>query len=207
MEKEHGVYRSERIVAYCDAIFAICLTLLIIEIKLPEGVHGESLWSILAHEWPKFLSFFISFMIISVIWFNHHTMFHYIKKVDHNLIIMNNMLMLNVIVIPFCSSILGEYITSGDGNAKISALIYGTWIAIGGIPFNLIWNYALKKQDLLHEGYSQVELTNMKKHFNRGPMIYFGVTLLGLINEWISVIGFIFLIVLYFLPATKWSRT
>ncbi|MCH5586128.1 DUF1211 domain-containing protein [Shimazuella sp. AN120528] len=206
MEKEHGIFRSERMLAYCDAIFAIALTLLIIEIRLPEHVQGESLWTILLHQWPKFLSFLISFMIISVVWFNHHTMFHYIKKVDHRLIIMNTLLMLNVVVIPFCSSLLGEYITSGNPNAKISALIYGAWISIGGVPFNMIWTYALKKKELLEEGYSHTELMYMKKHFNRGPIIYLVVTLLALINVWISVIGFVLLIALYFLPATKWTK-
>jgi uncharacterized membrane protein len=206
VDKEHGIYSASRVVAYCDAIFAIALTLLVIEIRLPESVHSESLWTALWQEWPKFVSFLISFMIISVIWFNHHTMFHYIEKVDHSLLMRNTFLMLNVIVIPFCSSLLGEYAAGGDQNAKIAAIIYGGWITLGGIPFNSIWSYAIKQERLIDPAFDRSELLHIKKHFIRGPYLYFLVTLLALINAWLSVLGFAVLILLYFLPATRWIR-
>jgi len=193
-------------VAYFDAIFAIALTLLVIEIRIPEHSQHENLLIILGHEWPKFISFLISFMIISVVWFNHHTMFHYIKKIDHTLILLNMVLLLNVIAIPFCSSILGEFAEAGDENSRIAALVYGGWITLGGIPFNLIWNYALKHRELLHDGCDMDDLFNMKKHFFRGPFLYLFVTLLALLNAWVSILGFAFLIILYFLPATLWIR-
>lgn len=206
IKREHGIYSAERMVTYIDAIFAIALTLLVIEIKIPENAHGDNLIVLLWREWPKFISFFISFMIISVVWFNHHTMFHYIKKIDHTLIMLNTLLMLNVIAIPFCSSILGDFADAGDDNAKIAALLYGGWITLGGIPFNLIWSYALKHRELLHDGCDMDDLLNMKKHFNRGPYMYLLVTLLALLNAWVSILGFALLIVLYFLPATLWIR-
>ncbi|NRD77111.1 DUF1211 domain-containing protein [Bacillus sp. BRMEA1] len=206
IKREHGIYSSERMVTYVDAIFAIALTLLVIEIKIPEHADGDNLIMTLWQEWPKFISFLISFMIISVVWFNHHTMFHYIKKIDHTLILMNTILMLNVIAIPFCSSILGEYADAVGENSKVAALIYGGWITLGGIPFNFIWSYALKHKELLHDGCDMDDLINMKKHFIRGPYIYLFVTLLALLNAWVSVVGFAFLIILYFLPATFWIR-
>lgn len=206
MEREHGIYSAERLVTYIDAIFAIALTLLIIEIHLPEATGEDGLLSMLGHEWPKFVSFIISFMIISVVWFNHHTMFHYIKRVDHAMLVMNTLLMLNIIVIPFCSSVLGEFAAEGGTDAKVSALIYGGWITLGGIPFNLIWNYALKHDRLLHEGCDRNALLGIKKHYNRGPVIYLLVTLLSLIDAWAGIIGFAVLILLYFMPATLWIR-
>jgi uncharacterized membrane protein len=193
-------------IMYIDAIFAIALTLLVIEIHVPVVGHGESLLSALGHEWPKFASFLISFMIISIVWFNHHTMFHYIRKVDHRMILFNMLLMMNVVAIPFCSSVLGEYVAEGGWNATLSALIYGGWIMLGGIPFNLIWNYALKNDRLLEEGYDREAMLQIKKHFNRGPVIYFFVTLLALIHPWLSVTGFAFLTLLYFLPLTLFIR-
>jgi uncharacterized membrane protein len=206
VEKEHGIYSASRMVAYCDAVFAIALTLLVIEIKLPESAHTDILLLTLWHEWPQFVSFLISFMIISVVWFNHHTMFHYIAKVDHSLLMRNMFLMLNVIVIPFCSSLLGEYAAEGNQNAKLAAIIYGGWITLGGIPFNSIWSYAIKQERFIDPGFDRSDLLHIKKHFIRGPYLYLVVTLLALINAWLSVLGFAVLILLYFLPATRWIR-
>lgn len=207
MEKEHGIYSSERMVAYCDAIYAIATTLLIFQIRVPDRAQDKNLLLQLWHEWPEFVSFLISFMIISVVWFNHHTMFHYIKSVDHTLTIENLLLMLDVIVIPLCSSLLGEYAAGGYQNAKIATLIYGGWITLGGIPFNLIWNHALRHRHLLHDGFNEHDLHNIRRHYSRGPILYLAVTLLSFINAWLSICGFAVLILLYFVPATRWLRT
>jgi uncharacterized membrane protein len=206
MIREHGIYPSERMVTYIDAIFAIALTLLAIEIKIPESVRGSNLIAILYHEGTPFVSFLISFVAISVYWYNHHTMFHYIKKIDHTLIFLNMALMLDVIVIPFCASILGQYIDVGGWDSKVAALIYGGWILLGAIPFNLVWGYVLKHKELLHEDFDMDDLVVMKNYFNRGVYIYLIVTLLSLWNVWVSVIGFALLLVLYLLPATHWIR-
>jgi uncharacterized membrane protein len=206
MIREHGIYPSERMVTYFDAIFAIALTLLVIEIKIPEPVRGGNLIAILYHEGTPFVSFLISFVAISVYWYNHHTMFHYIKKIDHTLIFLNMALMLDVIVIPFCASILGQYIDVGGWDSKVAALIYGGWILLGAIPFNLVWGYVLKHNELLHEDFDMDDLVVMKTYFNRGVYIYLIVTLLSLWNVWVSVIGFALLLVSYLLPATHWIR-
>ncbi|MFE0507941.1 TMEM175 family protein [Peribacillus butanolivorans] len=198
------MYPSERTVTYVDAIFAITLTLLVIDIKIPEPIRGGNLIEILSNEGTSFISFLISFVAISVYWFNHHTMFHYIKKIDHTLIFLNMALMLDVIVIPFCASILGQYIDVGGWDSKVAALIYGGWILLGAIPFNLVWGYVLKHKELLHEDFDVDDLVIMKNYFNRGVYIYLIVTLLSLWNVWISVIGFALLLVLYLLPAKHW---
>lgn len=193
-------------VTFFDAIFAIALTLLIIEIKIPEPVRGSDLIENLSHEVTPFVSFLISFVAISVYWYNHHTMFHYIKKIDHTLIFLNMALMLDVIVIPFCASILGQYIDVGGWDSKVAALIYGGWILLGAIPFNLVWGYVLKHKELLHEDFDMDDLVVMKNYFNRGVYSYLIVTLLSLWNVWVSVIGFILLLFLYLFPATHWVR-
>lgn len=206
MIKEHGIYSSGRLIGYSDAIFSIAITLLILDIKIPEGsaIGDNNLILLLFENWPKFLSFLISFLIISVIWFNHHTMFHYIKNVNHTLMFINTILMLNVIIIPFCASLLGEYAAQGNKNSITAAMIYGFWITIGGIPFNLIWSYSLKHNNILYEGYPLNELYKIKKHFIRGPFLYLTCTLLSLVSVWVSILGFVLLIILYFVPATWW---
>ena len=205
---EHDIFPSERIIAYSDAIFAIALTLLVLEIKIPESELAEKngLFRLLLSNWPSYISFLISFLIISVIWFNHHTMFHYIKHVNHPLMLINTLLMLNVVVIPFCSALLGRYAAEGSQNSMIVSLVYGSWITLGGIPFNWLWAYALKHDNLLAEGYRKSDLLNIRRHFMHGPFLYLLCTLLALVNSWVSICGFAVLIILYFLPASIWAK-
>jgi uncharacterized membrane protein len=208
MEIKHDIFPSERIIAYSDAIFVIALTLLVLEIKIPESGPTEKndLFRSLLLNWPSYISFLISFLIISVIWFNHHTMFHYIRYVNHPLMLINTLLMLNVVVIPFCATLLGRYAAEGNRNSMIASLVYGSWITLGGIPFNWLWGYALKHDNLLAEGIMKKELFNIKRHFIRGPFLYLQCTLLALINSWASICGFTVLIILYFLPASLWAK-
>lgn len=208
METKHDIFPSERIIAYSDAIFAIALTLLVLEIKIPENELAEKngLFRLLLSSWPSYISFLISFLIISVIWFNHHTMFHYIRYVNHSLMLINTLLMLNVVVIPFCSALLGRYAAEGNQNSMIASLVYGGWITLGGIPFNWLWGYALKHDKLLVEGNVKTELFNIRRHFIRGPFLYLLCTLLALVNPWASICGFTVLIIIYFLPASLWAK-
>ncbi|MCG6146120.1 TMEM175 family protein [Leptospira bandrabouensis] len=196
---------SGRMVAYSDAIFSIALTLMALEIKIPhpEEIGGSSLLYALLERWPSFLSFFISFMIITVVWTNHHTIFRHVKYVDHNLMILNNLLLLNVIFIPFCSEMLGEYMLQNNTNANFAVFLYGAWIAIGGIPFNLVWRYGVKKKELLSPESDPIEIQKITSHFIKGPYIYAFVTILSFLNIWFSIIGFGILI-LFFLVPTAW---
>ncbi|MEI1277696.1 TMEM175 family protein [Leptospira venezuelensis] len=195
---------SGRTVAYSDAIFSIALTLMALEIKIPtpEQIGSKNLLVALGEAWPAYLSFLISFMIITVVWTNHHTIFRYVKYVDHNLTILNNLLLLNIIIIPFCSEMLGEYILLDNENSKIAALIYGGWIALGGIPFNLVWRYGVKKEYLRNPDADIAEIEMISKHFIKGPYIYSFVTILAFINVWLSIAGFVILILMYLVPTT-----
>ncbi|MNN46986.1 hypothetical protein D3C81_1613890 [compost metagenome] len=179
-----------------------------LEIKIPESdlAENNNLLSLLLLNWPSYISFLISFLIISVIWFNHHTMFHYIRYVNHPLMLINTLLMLNVVAIPFCAALLGRFAAEANQNSMIASLVYGSWITLGGIPFNWLWGYALKHENLLVEGYRKSDLLNIRRHFMRGPFLYLICTLLALVNSWASVCGFAVLIILYFLPASLWIK-
>lgn len=196
-----ALYRSERLISYSDAIFSIALTLLVIEIKLPEDLsHG--LWPALMAQWPSFLSFLISFLIITVVWFNHHEMFHHIKLVDYKLILYNTLLMLNIIVIPFVSSLLGRAFVLDEGDSKLACLVYGLWVAVGGIPFNLLWNHGLKRPQMLHENADPVVLKSLSRHYWKGPVLYLLAALAALVSIWFSIGFYLLLIGIFFIPGS-----
>ena len=195
------LYRSERLISYSDAIFSIALTLLVIEIKLPEDL-GHGLLAALGGSWPSLLSFIISFLIITVVWFNHHEMFHHIRMVDYRLIIYNTLLMLNIIFIPYVSSILGRAFLLPPGESQLACLIYGLWIALGGLPFNLLWHHAVCHSEVFHEGVDTQMLKSLSRHYWQGPALYFLAALGALINIWISIGAYMLLILMFFVPGS-----
>ncbi|MEO8445988.1 MAG: TMEM175 family protein [bacterium] len=110
--KEHKKsFQLERIILFSDAVFAIAITLLVIELKLPEmkEVSNKFLAEGLVHIIPHFFSFFLSFMIIGIYWLAHHRMFNYVINYDSTLIWLNLFFLFFIALMPFSSNIYGVY--------------------------------------------------------------------------------------------------
>ncbi len=144
-EKETG-----RIEAFSDGVFAIAITLLVLDIKVPH-IHGvsarESLLGALMQQWPMYLAYVISFITILIIWANHHSLFNYIRRSDDRFVFLNGMVLLLVTFVPFPTALLSEYIRSD--NSQIAAAVYsGTYLLIS-VVFNFAWGYAAHHNRLL----------------------------------------------------------
>ena len=118
----------ERIVFFSDAVFAIAITLLALEIRLPEGDFADNaaLTNALLSMWPKYLAFGISFWVIASFWLGHHRMFLRIKRFDRRLILLNFVLLMLIAFIPFPTTLISEY-----GNRTASIFYASTMVAIG----------------------------------------------------------------------------
>src|SRR5262249_11394162 len=91
---------TARIEAFSDGVFAIAITLLILEIKIPQPAQGDLVVALL-RQWPSYMAFFLSFAYIGIMWINHHRMFTLIKRSDDVLIILNLLLLFGVTAVPF----------------------------------------------------------------------------------------------------------
>ena len=120
-------HANTRLEAFCDGVFAIALTLLVIELKLPEtaGDHGSSaVWQRLHHLVPHVFAFLLSFVIIFITWVNHHAAVERVGKSSASFIYANGFLLLTVVLTPFTSALLGEFIWS-DAAAPAVVLYNG----------------------------------------------------------------------------------
>jgi len=137
-----------RLEAFSDGVFAIAMTLLVLELTLlPKDVaNGIPLWDALTHLWPKFLSFTLSFATILIMWVNHHGLFRRIRKVDAHLLFTNGLLLLFVTFIPFPTALLGDYLTvhGTAADARVAAGFY----ALAFVAINAAW--ALMWQAISH---------------------------------------------------------
>ncbi len=104
---------KHRIDALADGIFAVAMTLLVIELKIPESAHVESdagLINALGHLIPKFIGWVVSFFVLALFWFGHHRSMHFVKHADGKLVALNLCFLGFVTMMPFASALSGEYI-------------------------------------------------------------------------------------------------
>jgi uncharacterized membrane protein len=130
----------ERIVFFSDAVMAIAITLLAIDLKLPEIDPSHALTEVprqLASIGPSFMTFFISFVVIGIYWTSHHRYFVYIKRYDGRLIVLNLMFLFFIVCMPFVANLLGRYT-----DVPIVLILYTLAVAALGISMALIWWYA-----------------------------------------------------------------
>jgi uncharacterized membrane protein len=145
-------FQLERLILFSDAVFAIAITLLIIEIKVPE-LHGEELTEnrllqSLAHLIPKFIGFFISFLLIGLYWTVHHRLFGFVKNYNGGLIWLNIFFLMAIVLMPFTTALYSEYALQ---NVISPVIIYaGNLVFIGLMNFSL-WRYVSNPKHNLSE--------------------------------------------------------
>ena len=138
----------ERIVFFSDAVMAIAITLLAIDIRVPEiepTFAATELPAQLAAITPNLLTFFISFIVIGIYWISHHRYFSYIKRYDTRLMLLNLTFLFFIACMPFVASLLGRFTA-----IPIALIIYTLAVAALGISMALIWRYASKNHRLIN---------------------------------------------------------
>src|SRR5579884_4245879 len=111
---------TSRIEAFSDGVFAIAITLLVLEIKVPSGPGDLSRQ--LLQQWPAYLSFLISFTFIGIMWMNHHRLFTHIARSDDVLLILNLLLLLGVTIVPFPTAVLAASL--GQSGQRAAVVLY-----------------------------------------------------------------------------------
>lgn len=146
----------ERMILFSDAVFAIAITLLALEIKVPEldrhvvtdALLGEKLAELI----PKFIGFLVSFFVIGLYWIVHHRMFGFVINYTPRLLWLNLFFLLAVVLMPFSSAFYSEYVIRG---LKAPVIVYVSNILFLGTMSLLLWNYLVNPQHRLVEGVTQ----------------------------------------------------
>jgi uncharacterized membrane protein len=140
-----------RIEAFSDGVFAIAITLLILEIKVPHlpGAEGVHLLAALLALWPSYLALVLSFAMIGIYWANHHYLFKLFEKTDHGLNLLNLLFLLSISFLPFPTAVLGDYLADA-ANQKIAATFYAVGLLLPAAAWLLVWLYASRGQRLVN---------------------------------------------------------
>jgi uncharacterized membrane protein len=189
-----------RLEAFSDGVFAIAMTLLVLDMKVPHDVTaGRTLAQALVGQWPTYLAFATSFATILIMWVNHHRLFTHIGRGDDGLLFSNGLLLLGVVLVPFPTALVAEYL--GRAGQTTAALIYnGTFIAIA-LCFNLLWRSASTNGRLLRADHDREAVGHITDSFRLGPLFYVIALIVGLFSVTASLTLSFALAVYYALPA------
>ena len=129
----------ERLIFFSDAVFAIAITLLALDLRLPSGGGSPSNAQLLAQLleiWPKYLAYLVSFLAIGTFWLGHHRRFRFIRRYDRGLLTFNLLFLMVIAFIPFPTSVISE---SGNRTATI---FYALTMILGGLMLAALWWHA-----------------------------------------------------------------
>jgi uncharacterized membrane protein len=176
--------KTSRLEAFSDGVFAVAITLLVLEINVPGG---EDLWHQLREEWPGFASFFVSFWVIGIIWVNHHGLLDHLKRTDRPVLYLNLLVLMTVVFIPFSTALMAEHLKSG-ADEKVAALVYALSFFAMGIAFNLFWAYIIKHRRELGVEIPDEEVRSTSVGFMIGSPLYAVAVIMAFISPAVVLI-------------------
>ena len=191
-----------RLEAFSDGVFAIAVTLLVLELHVPRpaDLGGHSLFAALWDEWPSYLAFVTSFLTILVVWVNHHNVFKQIGRVDQTFLLLNGLLLLVISVVPFTTALIAAYIEHPEGRTA-AAVYVGSCLAMA-IAFNRVWAYAIANRRLLRRDAHMATVRATTRSFYLGLSLYVVAFVLVFVSPLISLAFVAALAVFFALPVS-----
>lgn len=190
---------TDRLEMFSDGVFAIVITLLVLEIKVPEIVNSVTSSEFiheLAQLWPKFYVFILSFAVIYIIWMNHHQTFNMIVKSNRALMLLNGVLLFFTVLVPFPTALVGEYPFQ-----PVASITYGAVMAFLAISHLILYRYVTKNK-LINESIPQEVIEKGFKRTLVGPIFYITGAISALIFLPASYIIYTLITIYYLFPAS-----
>jgi uncharacterized membrane protein len=194
-----------RVEAFSDGVFAIAITLLVLNIQVPHDLPaGKSLANALIDQWPTYLAFVTSFATIGIMWINPHRLFAHIRRSDNPLLVLNGLLLMGITLVPFPTALLAAYI--GHPDEQVAALVYGGTLVVIAICFNGLWLYASHRKRLLDRKADERSVQAITLQYRVGPLLYPAGFLLAFVNVPLSIATYLLLALYFALPGSTVSR-
>jgi TMEM175 potassium channel family protein len=193
-----------RLEAFADAVFAIAITLLVIEVRLPPhedvlriGGVGPALLSL----WPSYVGYLTSFIIIGIMWANHHNLMKLVDRIDHGFIILTLLLLLCVAFLPFPTAVMAEHLADPDAHERaVAVAFYCGCFTVTAFFYFLMWWHAARGRRLIASHVSDDAVRAITRAYVPGSFLYLTATLLAFVHVGLSLAIVIGLALLYMLP-------
>jgi uncharacterized membrane protein len=183
MERE-----TRRVEAFSDGVFSIAITLLILDLKVPDlktlADFNQTLLRYLILQWPSYVAYVMSFAVILVMWVNHHRIFTVVRKTDHPFLFWNGLLLMMVSIVPFPTALLANYFLGST--ARTAAAVYAGHGLLVALAFHRVWRHATGNGRLVAPGCAG-EVARLSAQYRFGPLMYFVAFALAFVSAWTSI--------------------
>lgn len=193
--KNQLIISTGRLEAFSDGVIAIIITVMVFDLKFPNVPTELTLWDDLQPLIPRFLSYALSFLMLAIMWVNHHQLFHQIKHTDSKLLWLNINLLFWMSLIPFSTHFLGS-----NPALSFASFTYGLVFFANALSFTLIRNHVSGKSHLVHESIQKEQMRTVIRKNRLGMTLYLAAALLAFVSVYISFVIFLIVPTLYFIP-------
>lgn len=195
---------TSRLEAFSDGVFAVAITLLVLQFTVPQVQSGKLLSTVLG-QWPQLVTYVASFLTVGVVWVNHHTIFRNLKAIDRTIQFINLVLLLTVVLVPYPTALLGRYLNSGvDGS--VAAAFYAVVMTVMSIAFQCMVAWALTHPNLLRPEIHPAPLGTVLPRFGLGLVVYAVSIGLAFVSTWLVVALYAFNAIYYAFNQLTWGE-
>jgi uncharacterized membrane protein len=191
-----GTGRTE---AFSDGVFAIAITLLVLDIRVPAS-EFDDLWSGIAHEWPAYLGYATSFITIGGIWLAHHGLFTRLQYVNRRVMQINLVLLMAVSFLPFPTRLVAEAIRDADAE-RAAVLFYGASLLAISVLLGALWATAASDRSLLRPEVGEEEVAAIIRATSPNVGFYLGVIALAIVLPVVAAVGYLVIAIVVVLRA------
>lgn len=203
-DRQDSELTTNRLEAFSDGVFAIAITLLILEIHLPTQVdapHKSVAESLLAI-WPSYFAYIFSFVTVGIYWVNHHYIFKIYQKTNHVFNLLNVFFLMCISFLPFPTEVLGTHLLDvNEQRTTISFYVFG--LLLPALSWFLLWLYASSNYRLIDTNLSPRFVRHLTRQYRLSPVIYLIALIVALIQPVVGLVIAVGLTFLYLLPSKQ----
>jgi uncharacterized membrane protein len=199
--EREGVAEKSRLETFSDGVMAIAITLLVLDVRVPHPGPGQSLAHALGHIWPSYAAYATSFLVIGIIWVNHHQMFKLFAGTNYPFLMYNVLFLMVLSFIPFPTALVSDALQAHEG-LRTATLVYGGTMFAMAVMFNVVWLYAAKDRRLLLSDVSDEAIVRGTRSYRLGPTLYLVITLLAFLSPYLSLSLFAAFALYWLLPSS-----
>jgi len=197
-------FRTGRLEAFSDGVFAIAITLLILDIGV-SATAGQDLGAAIRALWPSYLAYVASFSTIGAAWLGHNAITEYLDRADAAFVRLNLLLLLVVSFLPFPTRLVAEYIRQ-DKAEKVAVTFYGIVLVLATTMLLVLWRYAVRAK-LVRPDLDDEEIELLTERLTPGLGAYLVLIVTGLFVPVIAVIGYLGIALYYIIPFRRLSAS
>jgi uncharacterized membrane protein len=197
-----------RLETFSDGVFAIAITLLVLEIKVPSIAEARAvggLWRALGQRWPSYLGYIISFITLGIMWANHHAIFQYIRRADRVFLLLHVLFLMCISFLPFPTAVLAAHLAAPD--ERVTAVVfYSATLTAIAMAYNAVWWYGVSGGRLLGREVDPDGLHTISQRYRLGPPAYLVSVGLAYVSVAASLTLHVVLALLFALPERRKKR-